>query len=321
MTQRPANSRVRHGDPTCADYGCKREECLQARRDKKKRNRFLLDTGRPGYVPADRAAAHLRKFRNAGFQDKEILTLIPIARRTFYRAMRGEPLSRTSEQKILSVPVPAPAGHVRTTAVVAATGTHRRLQALVWLGWPQLELERRLGVCPGWIARSLRGQGVRLNLASQVQRLYDDLWLVRPETDGVDAGLAEAARTYARGLAWVGPLAWDDATMDDPQAVPVADAVGPVATEGDNLADRWIHGESVLLKPADRKKVLQHLFEWTSDTPEEIAGRLEMSLDAMWQAWSRLKKQARDEGRPEPWRRVYVPRERDLKQNEMEEAA
>ncbi len=44
-------------------------------------------------------------------------------------------------------------------------------------------------------------------------------------------------------------------------------------------------------------------------------------MHAVWQTWTRIKKQARDEGRREPWRRVYIPRERDLKQNEMGEAA
>lgn len=320
MTQRPANSRVQHGDPACADYGCKLEQCLKARSDRKKRNKFLLDTGRPGYVPADRSAAHLRKFRAAGMQDKEVLAVMPIGRRTFYRALRGEPLSRVTEQKILSVPVPQQTGDVRTTALVDPTGIHRRIQALVWLGWPSSVLEERLGVWPGWIELSFARRGVRSYLACQVKRLYDDLWSVRPEAESVDAGAAEEARLYARSLSWHGPLAWDEDTIDDPRAKPQTDAVAPVATEGKNLAARWLMGESVVLRREDRREVLQHLFEWTNDTPTEIAAKLDMTPEAASRAWERVKEKARLDGR-RVWRRVYVPRERNLEQNEMEEAA
>lgn len=324
MTRRPANSRVRHGDPACADYGCKRDGCLEARRRKQKKNKLLRQTGRPGYVSPDRAAAHVQKFRAAGLMDKEILNLLPVARNTFYRVMRGEPLTRGSEQKILSVPAPAAdaLGRIRTLATVDATGTHRRLKALMWLGWPCGVLEQRIGVHEAWISRSFRCRTrVTQTVEVRVRAVYDQCWNLRPERAGVDAGEAEGTRFYARAKGWDGPLAWDDDTIDAPGAAPQTDAVEPIATEGGNIADRWLHGEAVILTSGDRKEVLQHLMEWTNDRPEEIAVRLEMSLAAVWQTWGRLKKQARLEGRTEPWRRVYVPRERDLKQDEMGAAA
>ncbi|MEU5043217.1 hypothetical protein [Streptomyces griseorubiginosus] len=322
MKQRPANSKVQHGDPTCADYGCKREECLEARRRKQKRNKLLRTTGRPGMVVPERAAAHLEKFRQAGLQDIEIIAMLPVARNTFYRVMRGEPLTRISEQKILAVPAPPALREIRTLATVDATGTHRRLKALMSLGWPSRVLARRIGVHEAWISRSFSSRTrVTQAVEARVRALYDGYWNVQPELAGVDAGEAEGARAHARAQGWHGPLAWDDDTIDDPKAVPVTDAVEPIATEGENVADRWLHGEAVVLGVEDRKRVLQHLMEWTNDTPQEIAERLEISLDTLWQTWSRLKKQARAEGRTEPWRRVYVPRERDLKQNEMGEAA
>jgi hypothetical protein len=294
---------------------------LEARRNRRKRNKFLLATGRPGDVASDRSAARLQAFRHAGLLDKEVMALVGIARTTYYRALRGEPITRDSERKIMSVPVPSPTGIITTTAIVDRVGTRRRIQALIWLGWPQEVLEARLGVHPGWIDRTFRRSGVRLTVAARVGQLYNDLWSVRPENQGVDAERAEETRQYARSLSWNGPLAWDDETIDDPKAQPLTDVVEPVATEGGNVADRWLHGESVILRSEDRKQVLQHLFEWTNDTPEEIAAQLEMTVDAVWQTWSRIKKKARQEGRTEPWRRVYVPRERDLRQNQMEEAA
>lgn len=255
-------------------------------------------------------------------QDNQIMALCGVSRTTYYRALRGESIKRDSEKKILSVAAPAPTGRITTTAIEDATGTHRRLQALIWLGWPQQELEARLGVYPGWVNRTFRNSGVRLVIATQVRRLYNTLWSVRPESQGVAVGLAEEARECARSQSWHGPLAWDDDGIDDPAAMPVTDADEPTATAGENLAGRWLHGEAVILSnPADRRQALQYLMEWTNDSPEEIAARLEVSVGAVWQTWSRIKKKARQEGRTEPWRRVYVPRERDLQQNEMEEAA
>lgn len=321
MKSRPLNSRVKHGDPTCADYGCKREECLEARRYKQKRNKLLRQTGRPGTVSADRAAAHIQRFRAAGLQDKEINARLGLARNTFYRIMRGLPLTRAVEQRILSVPVPSPTGQVSSMTTVPAAGTHRRLQALLWQGWPMGELEQRLGVHAGWITRTFReGKAVRMAVESRVKRLYDGLWNVRPEQDGVDPGLVVVTQDLAFRAGFAGPLAWDDDTIDDPRALPQTDAAEPVATEGGNVAARWLMGESVILTDEARKEVLAHLYEWTNQTAAEIADRLGMKPAAAEQCWSRMKKQARLEGR-RLWRRVYVPRERSLKQNEMEEVA
>lgn len=321
MMQRPANSKVKHGDPTCADYGCKREECLEARRRKQKRNNLLRTTGRPGTVLAHRAAAHLAKFRQAGFQDPEIIAMLPVGRNTFYRIMRGEPLTRGTEQKILAVPAPPALREIRTLAAVDATGTHRRLKALMWLGWPSRVLAQRMGVHEAWTSRSFSSRTrVTQAVEARVRVLYDGWWNVQPERVGVDAGEAEDTRVYARVQGWHGPLAWDDDTIDDPKALPATDAVEPIATDGENLAARWLMGESVILRREDRREVLAHLYEWTNDTTAEIAEQLGMTPAAAERAWERMKERSAAEGR-RLWRRVYVPRERDLKKNEMEEAA
>jgi hypothetical protein len=162
---------------------------------------------------------------------------------------------------------------------------------------------------------------VTARFARKVAAVYDAWWNQDPLEYGMPKQPVVRAREEAVRAGFFPALAWDEETIDDPAALPQVDAAQPIVSEGGNLADRWLHGESVILGVEDRKQVLQHLFEWSNDSPEEIAARLEMSVDAVWQTWSRIKKKARMEGRREPWRRVYVPRERDLTQNEMEEAA
>lgn len=62
--------------------------------------------------------------------------------------------------------------------------------------------------------------------------------------------------------------------------------------------------------------------EWTQNTPEEIGARLDMTGESVSRAWERIKREARDEGRKAPWRRVYVPlRDMDLNRDDMRSAA
>lgn len=321
MTQRPAGSRVQHGEPTCADYGCRREECLDARRLKRKRNRLLRQTGRPGMVPAARAAKHIARFRAASLEDNAIIVDLGIARTTFYRVMRGEPLSRRTEQRILSVPAPKPVDEVVTLVKVPAVGTHRRMRALLRQGWPPGELERRLGVHMGWMAQSSRHTSVTTAMRTRVAALYDELWNVRPEDAGVQAGRARSTRELAVEAGYYGPLAWDDDTIDDPDTMPQTDALAPSESEGPNLVDRWLMGESVILGRVERGDALVHLFEWSELSPDEIAARLDMTASAASRAWERHKEKAREAGRPVPWRRRYALRNKDLTMNEMGAAA
>lgn len=200
-------------------------------------------------------------------------------------------------------------------ALVDSTGTVRRLRSLVVMGHSQKVLAAEVGCAFTYISMLTHGQRaqVKVALEGSVRRAYERL--------SMKVGASTYGRARALGYGWHGPLAWDDETIDDPMAAPQTDAVQPIATEGGNVADRWLLGESVILAAQDRKQVLTHFFEWTEMTPEQIGDRLEMSADAVSRAWERIKDKARREGGPVPWRRVYAQRDKDLTKNKMEEAA
>lgn len=206
------------------------------------------------------------------------------------------------------------------TARIDPTGTRRRVQALAVRGWSRVAMAREIGMSGAAFKKACHKERVTARLARQVAALYDAWWDVDPIAYGIPARSVERVRADAVRSGFHGPLEWDDDTIDDPQAVPQVDAVEPVVTEGGNVAARWLMGESVVLGRDDRREVLQYLYEWTNDTAEEIAARLDMSPAAAERAWHRIKQEAALEGR-RVWRRAYVPRERTLKQNEMEEAA
>lgn len=206
------------------------------------------------------------------------------------------------------------------TARIDPTGTRRRVEALAVLGWSRAQIARQIGMGETAFKKACHKERVTARLARQVAAVYDAWWNQDPAAYGISTNAAARVRADAARSGFHGPLAWDDDTIDAPTALPATDATEPVVTEGENLAARWLLGESVVLTLKARKEVLAHLFEWTNDTTEEIAEKLGMSPAAAEQTWHRQKKKARLEGR-RMWRRVYVPRERTVTENEMEEAA
>jgi len=107
-------------------------------------------------------------------------------------------------------------------ATMDATGTRRRLQALVAIGWSGRALAGRLGIEPAHLSRILRGRrAVSAGTARGVRALYDELWDQPPPQDTRGERISVAkARAHAARQGWPPPLAWDDDDIDDPGASP-----------------------------------------------------------------------------------------------------
>ncbi len=99
----------------------------------------------------------------------------------------------------------------RGPMMVDPTGTSRRLQALAYIGWGIESLAEPLDMHPHHISRLRLGRRMIYRRAMiAVARVYDELSM----TPGPDAKAAQ----HARRSGWLGPLAWDDDTIDDPAA-------------------------------------------------------------------------------------------------------
>lgn len=206
-------------------------------------------------------------------------------------------------------------------ALIDGTGTRRRVQALGVRGWSRNWIGEKTGMWQHTFRRAIQQDRVTARLARRVAAIYDEYWNQDPLEHGISLNAVARVRAQASRAGWDGPLAWDDDTIDDPKAVPQTDAVAPIVTEGPDVAARWLMGESVVLGTESRKEVLAHLFEWTQQTPEEIAEQIGMTPGSASMAWERIKRQARKEGRPAPWRRAYWLRDKELTTNEMEQTA
>ncbi len=102
-----------------------------------------------------------------------------------------------------------------TPLTVDATGTKRRLRALMALGWRRDDLAARLGVSGQNVTYHTSDDSptVYRTTAVAVGRLYDQL------ADHQGPSRETARRAKAKG--WLVPLWWDEDTIDDPTYVPV----------------------------------------------------------------------------------------------------
>jgi hypothetical protein len=106
------------------------------------------------------------------------------------------------------------------TYYVDPTGTHRRLQALMANGWPQMRLGPHIGRHPVYVNALLQQPRIYGVTAVSVAAAYDRLWNQDPRQHGVKTGTYKKVRGVARAHGWAPPGAWDDDTIDDVSAHP-----------------------------------------------------------------------------------------------------
>jgi hypothetical protein len=104
--------------------------------------------------------------------------------------------------------------------LIDATGTRRRVRALVRIGWPLSHLATRLGVSVQNVCAYTHRVQVRQSTALKVAALYDELSML--------PGPSSSALIRARSKGWPPPLAWDDEDIDNPAARPAHNAHGEV---------------------------------------------------------------------------------------------
>lgn len=300
------------------------ERAANARRQRRARRLKAAGLWQP-FMDAEPVRAHLRLINEAGMSYAAICQRLELPQSNSLQHLLwgrgggpGQQVRRETAELILAY-WPSPSDFP-DCARIDPMGTRRRVDALAVRGFSRVVIAGRIGMDATHFKKVLGRDRVTARVARAVAAVYDEWWEADPLLLGFSPESVGRTRANARRAGLVSALAWDDDTIDDPRAVPVTDAPAPAATDGENLAARWLMGESVILDAAARKEVVLHLYEWTALTGEEIAVRLETTPAAVEQTWNRAKRKARAEGR-RLWRRVYVPQERQIKRDEMGEAA
>jgi hypothetical protein len=209
--------------------GCRCTRCGQAKSDAEKLRKRLAAYGRwQPYIDAGPAREHLRMLRGYGIGIKRSAALAGVPLGTVRKIVYGGPGDRPPARrvrpetaaKILEVrPSPDLLGG---NSLVCAVGTIRRLQALVAVGYSQNRLAGAIGAAPPDITKLLAGRAqVTAARARAVRALYDELWDKPPQPDRREDKISVSRALRRAGAAgWPPPMAWDDDTIDEPDAKP-----------------------------------------------------------------------------------------------------
>lgn len=222
MTDRP------HGYARYKLDGCRCYPCSTAVSDYNERRlrEMAYGTWRP-WAPAQPVREHIELLRGCGMGLRAIAAAAAVDRKRLQAITTGRPERGTGPQEKVRPALLAAVLAVEPTlenmaphTVVAATGTHRRLQALVVGGWPKRQLGHRIGWTEANLVALLKQPRTLARTALLVRDLYDQLWKQDPLEHGVLLHDVNRARNLAASRNWAPVGAWDDDTIDDPAAFP-----------------------------------------------------------------------------------------------------
>ena len=179
------------------------------------------------WTDAAPVAEHLRNLQQCGLGLRRIAELAGVDRKRLQAILTGRPERGTGPQEQVRPALAAAVlaveptfANIAPSTPVGATGTSRRLQALVAGGWPQARLAERLSMTPGNFGTMLHREQVTAATHRAAVALYDQLWRADPAAHGVDNQAISRARNQAKANTWPPVGAWDDDTIDNPSAFP-----------------------------------------------------------------------------------------------------
>lgn len=261
-----------HGQRSTYVKGCRCTDCRAANARYAKLAKYRQDTGRTVMVDAAPVKRHLEQLRASGVGKRTIAAQAGVSHTVLNRLLgldHSRPAQRIrpeTAQRLLAVQPE----QLADGAYIDATGTTRRLQALVALGHSQTSIAERMG----WTVANLnvlvlgRRTQVTVATAKLIAALYDEL--------AMTPGTSARARSIAQARRWAPPLAWDDDTIDDPAARP----------HGSDASARWMTSRR------DMAAVVEDFTDMRNAgaTFASAAARLGMSEQALERALYRARK-------------------------------
>lgn len=255
-------------------HKCRGEACTKQANLYAKRTRLDRLQGKEAdRVDAQPVRDHVEYLRTNGVSHRALATASGVSR-TAITAMvygRGErghkPYPRvltSTANKILAIKPTM--DNMSAGRPIDATGTRRRLQALVTIGYSVTSLGERIGIQAGNMNVTMNRAQVTVATARKVRDLYQQLWNVpNSATTWHALSAANRSRNYAKIHGWLPPMAWDDDQIDDPEYSPVL-----VLEKGSKIE-------------ANREAFLEEVefFADAGDLIASIAGALGVSQDAV----------------------------------------
>jgi hypothetical protein len=200
--------------------GCRCYTCTVAHNDYQQRRARLIAYGQwNGLTDAEPVRRHLETLSAAGCGVDQVQAITSVGHGTISR-LRWPAADRPRTRRVQArtaaaiLAIPADAVQVADGAHIDATGTRRRAQALVAIGWPISEQARDLGREVRNHTHVLHGARVTAGTARLVAAQYERL-STRPAPD---SRVSRRARNWAARQGWPSPMAWEGVDIDDPAA-------------------------------------------------------------------------------------------------------
>jgi len=188
---------------------CKCDPC----RTETNRLAKLYRCGKITTTRRDTAWARLSKWHHTGYSAGLVASMTGIGERGLHAIWKALNEDRTvriynrTVEAVLAADEP-----VDGAGLMLATGASRRLRALAVNGWSLDELKARCGESAIEKVRGGTVHRTHPSVVAKVRDLYDELWDV--------PGPSNLTRKRALAQGWAPAAAWDDDSIDDPDAVP-----------------------------------------------------------------------------------------------------
>lgn len=221
-----------HGTTQCYKRcGCRKQECrdADAAASRALRRNKAYGTSTTHLVDAEPVRAHLKKLMSRGWGTRAIGRETGFSNSAISAIVYGQNgnISRTIKYGTavtllaFNPPFAREKRQGTTTANVDATGSQRRLQALVALGFSLNSLAEYAGYGRSYFKAVLAQDRIGIDRARAVTEVYERLWNQKPPTEtGLQKQIVTKAKNMARKNGWVPPMAWDDDKIDDPNHTP-----------------------------------------------------------------------------------------------------
>lgn len=299
----------KHADAsTCyIQHQCRCDACTDHHAAMEQRRSRLKAYGRfdTGLVDAEPVREHMMMLAEFGIGYKRAALLAgvgtTVARNVLWGRQEPGPrygelpkrIKRENAEKLLAVrpDLENLAGGVH----IPARGTHRRVQALVAMGWSQSRICERIGMERGNFWGMMQRATVTVSTHRAIAAVFDEWWNVAPtgSTPGELRGIT-MARRYAKQRRWLPPMAWDD--IDNDVEPPVVGDEGGVDEIAVQLA---MAGDQVRLSPAERREAVV-LLHGSRLSDGSIAARLHVAQRTVQRIREELKLPAAVDAAGEP---------------------
>ncbi|MFF2773382.1 hypothetical protein ACFVU3_00600 [Streptomyces sp. NPDC058052] len=224
LTTRPATGTTTegHGSPTWVFTKKCRCEICRAAKNAYQRQVYRLrgyGTWQP-YIDATPTYRHLNALHDAGISYSQIAEQSGLHDGHVRQIASGQSkqVRRETEATVLALTVEG-----MQRKVLPVTGSARRLQALVAIGWPFTTLATYIGQNPRGISRINYQPYIFRSTADAIVATYAQLRDETPEDHGVSLVGAQKSRALARRRGWPDPVWWEDyGHIDDPEFDPAA---------------------------------------------------------------------------------------------------